>query len=102
MATSTKPTSIRLTDAEKRWIGAAARKRGMSPAAYIKRAALEGVGQSDDAKLLRLESLAAGLLAAVEDERDYRTASSRWESHEKNGTRLYTPVEAKRELGLQG
>jgi hypothetical protein len=74
----------------------------MSPASYIKRAALEGVGQSDDAKLLRLENLAAGLLAAVEDERDYRTASSRWESHEKNGTRLYTPVEAKRELGLQG
>jgi hypothetical protein len=102
MATSTKPTSIRLTDAEKRRIGTAARKRGMSPAAYIKRAALEGVGKSDDAKLLRLESLAAGLLAAVEDERDYRTASSRWESHEKNETRLYTPEEAKRELGLQG
>jgi predicted DNA-binding protein len=100
MATSTKPTSIRLTDAEKRRIGAAARKRGISPAAYIKRAALEGVGQSDDAKLLRLESLAAGLLAAVEDERDYRTASSRWESHRKGGTKLYTPEEAKRELGL--
>jgi hypothetical protein len=74
----------------------------MSPAAFIKRAALEGVGQSDDAKLLRLESLAAGLLAAVEDERDYRTASSRWESHQKNGTRLYSADEAKRELGLQG
>jgi|ERR1035438_3572988 hypothetical protein len=102
MAISTKPTSIRLTDAEKRRISVAARKRGMSPAAYIKRAALEGVGHSDDTKLLRLESLAAGLLAAVEDERDYRTASSRWESHEKNGTRLYTPEEAKRELGLQG
>jgi hypothetical protein len=102
MATSTKPTSIRLTDAEKRSIGVAARKRGMSPAAYIKRAALEGVGQSDDAKLLRLENLAAGLLAAVEDERDYRTASSRWESHVKNRTKLYTPEEAKRELGLQG
>ena len=102
MAISTKPTSIRLTDAEKRWIGAAARKRGMSPAAYIKRAALEGVGQSDDTKLLRLECLAAGLLAAIEDERDYRTASSRWESHEKNKTRLYTPEEAKRELGIPG
>jgi len=74
----------------------------MSPAAYIKRAALEGVDQSDDAKLLRLESLAAGLLAAVEDERDYRIATSRWESHERNSTRLYTPEEAKRELGLQG
>jgi hypothetical protein len=97
---ATKPTSIRLTGAEKRRIGAAARKRGMSSAAFIKRAALEGVGQSDDAKLLRLESLAAGLLAAVEDERDYRTASSRWESHRKGGTRLYTPEEAKRELGL--
>jgi predicted DNA-binding protein len=48
MASSTKPTSIRLTDVEKRRIGAAAKKRGMSPAAYIKRAALEGVGQSDE------------------------------------------------------
>jgi hypothetical protein len=102
MAISTKPTSIRLTDDEKRRIGTAARKRGLSPSAYIKRAALEGVGQSDDAKLLRLESLAAGLLTAVEDERDYWAASSRWQSHEKNGTRLYTSEEAKRGLGLQG
>jgi hypothetical protein len=74
----------------------------MSPAAFIKRAALEGVGQSDDAKLLRLENLAASLLAAVEDERDYRAATSRWENHVKTGSKLYSPEEAKRELGLQG
>jgi hypothetical protein len=101
MKITTKPTSIRLTATEKRRIAVAARKRGISPAAFIKRAALEGIGQSDDTKLIRLENLAAGLLAAVEDERDYRAASSRWENHERNGTKLYTPEEVKRELGLQ-
>jgi hypothetical protein len=102
MATTTNPTSIRLTAIEKRHIAAAARKRGISPAAYIKRAALRGINASDDTNLVRLERLAASLLAAVEDERDYRTAAARWESHMQNGTRLYTPEEAKRELGLQG
>jgi hypothetical protein len=102
MATTTNPTSIRLTATEKRRIAAAARKRGISPAAYIKRAALQGIGRSDDSNLVRLERLAASLLAAVEDERDCRTAAARWESHVKNATRLYTPEEAKRELGLQG
>jgi hypothetical protein len=101
MATTTNPTSIRLSATEKRHVAAAARKWGISPAAYIKRAALQGIGKSDDSKLLRLERLAAGLLEAVEDERDYRTASARWENHLKNKTRLYSPEEAKRELGLQ-
>jgi hypothetical protein len=100
--TTTHPTSIRLTAAEKRQIGAAARKRGISPAAYIKRAALQGSSASNDSNLARLERLAASLLTAVEDERDYRTAAARWGSHLKNGTRLYKPEEAKRELGLQG
>ena len=42
MSSATVPTSIRLTPTEKRKIAAAARKRGLSPAAYIKRAALDG------------------------------------------------------------
>jgi predicted DNA-binding protein len=101
MATATHPTSIRLNPAEKRRIAAAARKRGLSPAAYIKRAALAGSAPSDDAKLARLERLAASLLEAVEDERDGRLAKARWENHLKNKTRLYTGEEVWRELGLQ-
>lgn len=100
MATATHPTSIRLTPAEKRHIAAAARKRGLSPAAYIKRAALAGPASSDIAKLSRLEKLTFAVLEAVEDELDYRVAVSRWDNHVKNKTRLYTGEEVKRELGL--
>lgn len=100
MATATIPTSIRLTPAEKRRIAAAARKRGLSPAAYIKRAALAGPASSDIAKLSRLEKLAVAVLEAVEDELDYRVAVSRWENHVKNKTRLLTGEEAWRELGV--
>jgi predicted DNA-binding protein len=94
------PTSIRLSPAEKRRIAVAARRRGLTPAAYIKRAALAGPGRSDDAKLARLEKLAASLLEAVEDERDARLADARWEKHLKQKTRLYTGEEVWRELGL--
>lgn len=94
------PTSIRLTPAEKRRIATAARKRGLSPAAYIKRAALAGPSQSDDLKLARLEKLAAGLLEAVEDERDARIGDAAWERHLASGKRLLKPDEVWRELGV--
>ena len=100
MATATTPTSIRLNPAEKRRIAALARKRGLTLSAYIKRAALAGSPQSDDAKLARLERVAASLLEAVEDELDYRTAVAAWNHHVKNKTRLYTGEEVWRELGL--
>jgi predicted DNA-binding protein len=100
MAISSAPTSIRLSPAEKRRIVAAARQRGLSPSTYIKRAALAGPPQASDAKLARLEDLVANLLETIEDERDYRIASSRWESHLKNKTKLYTGTEVWRELGL--
>lgn len=100
MVTTTIPTSVRLTSAERRRIAAAARRRGLSVAGYIKRAALFGT-QSSDVKLARLERLAAGLLDAVEDERDVRIGDARWERHLKEKTRLYTGEEAWRELGLQ-
>ena len=61
---------------------------------------LGGKVHSDDAKLARLEGLAASLLEAVEDERDARIADERWEKHLKNKTRLYTGEEVWRELGL--
>ena len=100
MATASHPTSIRLSPAEKRRIATLARKRGLSPAAYIKHAALAEPVKSGDAKFARLEQIAAALLEAVEDERDYRLAASGWENHLKNKTRLYTGEEVWRELGL--
>ncbi len=75
------PTSIRLTPAEKRKINAAARKRGLSPAAYIKKAALGGTGPADDTRLARLEKFAAELSEAIEDERDARIGDARWGKH---------------------
>ena len=90
MATATIPTSIRLNPAEKRRIAAAARKRGLSPAAYIKRAALAGPGQSDDARLARLERLAAAVLESIEDERDARLGDAAWEKHLAGKSRLLT------------
>lgn len=103
MITATlKPTSIRLTAAEKRRISAAARRRGMTPTAYIKRAALEGAQfQTEDARLDKLERISAALREAVEDVIDARDAAAAWERHVKNKTRLYTGEEVARELGLQ-
>ena len=100
MATATHPTSIRLSPAEKKRIAAFARKRGLSPAAYIKRAALAGPAPSDISRLARLEKATASILEAVEDELDYRVAVSRWENHVKNKTRLLTGEEVWRELGV--
>ena len=97
---ATAPTSIRLNAGEKRRIAALARKRGLTISAYIKRTALADHPQSDDTKLARLENLAASLLEAVEDERDYRLAALRWENHVKGKTKLYTGEEVRRELGL--
>ncbi len=100
MATATIPTSIRLSPAEKRRIAALARKRGLTPAAYIKRAALAGPTPSDLARLSRLEKVTAAVLEAVENELDARVADARWENHLKNKTKLYTGEEVWRELGL--
>ncbi|MDF3055952.1 MAG: hypothetical protein K0R17_167 [Rariglobus sp.] len=99
--TSAKPTSIRLTAAEKKRIAAAARKRGLTPTAYIKRAALEGAeAKGDDARLDQLERIATALREAVEDEVDYRAVTTAWNRHVKSGAKLLTGAEAWRELGL--
>lgn len=101
MSTTLKPTSIRLTVAEKRRITAAARKRGLTMTAYIKRAALEGSQfQTEDARLDKLDRISAALREAVEDVIDARDAAVAWDRHVKNKSRLYTPEEARRELGL--
>lgn len=101
MSTATVPTSIRLTPAEKKRIAIAARKRGLSPAAYIKQAALERTSAGpDDDKLAQLAAIVEKVREAVEDELDYRLVASRWENHLKNKTRLHTGEEVWRELGL--
>jgi len=96
---ATVPTSIRLTPAEKRRIAAAARRRGLSPAAYIKARALADEKTSDE-RLTRLEHLAARLLETVEDTLDYRLAVSQWDAHVKSGSRLLKSREVWLELGV--
>ena len=99
--TSSSPTSIRLTAVERRKIAAAAKRRGLTPSAFIKKAALDQtVASGDDARLDRLEALVEAARQAVEDEVDYRTVAAAWAKHVESGSRLYTAEEAKRELGL--
>jgi len=100
MATATQPTSIRLSPAEKKRIATLARKRGLSPAAYIKRAALAGPAPSDISRLSRLEKATAAILAAVEDELDARVGDAAWERHLRSGAKLLKPEEVWRELGV--
>ena len=101
MSSATVPTSIRLTAAEKRRIAIAARKRGLSPATYIKRVALESTQSSitSDAKLERLATLVRSVYDAVEDEIDYRAAAA-WGRHLKSGAKTMSGEEARHALGL--
>lgn len=101
MSTASVPTSIRLTAKEKTLIASAARKRGLSPTAYIKRTALEGAAAPAVDRLARLEKLAATLREAVEDEIDAREAEAAWAKHASGKTRLYSGEEIRLELGLQ-
>ena len=57
--------------------------------------------QTEDARLDKLERIAAALHEAVVDAIDARDAAAAWERHVKNKTRLYTGEEVARELGLQ-
>ncbi len=88
MASTSSPTSIRLSPAEKKRIASLARKRGLSPAAYIKKAALEDRDRSDISRLARLEKATAAVLEAVEDELDARIGDARWEKYLAGKSRL--------------
>ncbi len=100
MASVTSPTSIRLSPAEKKRIAAFARKRGLSPAAYIKRAALAGPAPSDLTRLARLEKVTAAMLATIEDEIDARVGDAAWERHLQSGAKALKPEEVWRALGV--
>ena len=93
------PTSIRLTAAERRRIAAAARRRGLSPTAFIKHAAL-AQSTSPDVKLEELERQVAVMQARIEDELDYRRATEAWDRHVKSGRPSFKPEEVWRELGV--
>ena len=93
MASTTSPTSIRLSPAEKKRIATLARKRGLSPAAYIKKAALEGPNRSDISRLSRLEKATTAVLEAVEDELDARIGNARWEKYLAGRSRLLSREE---------
>lgn len=87
------PTSIRLTPAEKRKIAALARRRGLTPAAYIKRAALAEPAPPDISRLSRLEKALAAIQEAVTDELDARIGDAAWEKHLAGKSRLLTREE---------
>lgn len=90
MAATTSPVSIRLSAVEKKRIATLARKRGLSPAAYIKMAALEGPDRSD---ISRLEKATTAVLEAVEDELDARIGDARWEKYLSGKSRLLSREE---------
>ncbi len=91
------PTSIRLAAAEKRRIAAAARRQGMTTAKFIKQAALE---RADDASGMKLSQVTVALRELIADEVDAAIALDRVARQKSGEGRLYTGVEAWRELGL--
>ena len=93
MASTTSATSIRLSAAEKKRIAILAHKLGLSPTAYIKKAALEGPDRSDISRLSRLEKATAAVLDAVEDELDARIGEARWEKYLAGKSRLLSREE---------
>jgi predicted transcriptional regulator len=97
----TATTTIRLNPAAKRRVNAAARRHGVSTHKFIVDAALaRAEAPTNDDRLAQLAALINQLKGAVEDEIDFRIADAAWKRHLKEKTRLYTPEEAKRELGL--
>jgi uncharacterized protein (DUF1778 family) len=97
MATALASTSIRLAAPEKRRIAAAARKQGLTPAKFIKQAALERAATPEDA--ISTHS-AVSLKRLIRDEVDVAVAQDRVARRKLGRGRLFTGVEARRELGL--
>lgn len=103
MSTTRVTISLHLTPVEKRKIGAAVRKRGLSPTAYIKTVALESTTPCapKDLKLERLAKLVHQVREAVEDELDYRTAVAAWDRHVRSGEKLIKSKDVWRVLGIR-
>jgi len=97
MATITAPTSIRLAAPEKRRIAAAARKLGVTPAKFIKQAALERAAAPAG---VAFAQLTAALRELIEDEVDTAIALDRIARRKAGEGRLLGGEEVARELGL--
>ena len=97
MATTLAPTSIRLAAGEKRRIAAAARKQGVTPARFIKQAALERAAAPAG---MAFAQLTAALRELIEDEVDSAIALDRIARRKAGEGRLMTGEEVARELGL--
>ena len=93
------PTSIRLSPSEKRQIAAAARKRGLTPTAFIKNAAL-AQSSSPEADFEKLRREVDGIQQKLENEMDYQQAAAAWERHINSGKPARRPEEVWRELGV--
>ena len=91
------PTSIRLAATEKRRIAAAARKQGVTPAKFIKDAALARATDTPDVHMGQVMVAVRELIA---DEVDAAIALDRIERQKSGKGRLYTGAEAWREWGL--
>jgi hypothetical protein len=97
MATTLAPTSIRLAASEKRRIVAAARKQGITPAKFIKQAALERAASPAG---MALAGLTASLKDLIQNEVDTAIALDRIARRKSGEGRLFTGKEARRELRL--
>lgn len=97
MAKALTPTSIRLAAGEKRRIAVAARKLGVTPAKFIKEAALARAADTTGMKMGRVTT---ALRELIEDEVDAAIAVDRMARQKAGEGRLYTGAEAWRELGL--
>lgn len=97
MPTSLSPTSIRLAPAEKRRIAAAARKQGVSPAKFIKQAALDRAADPSGGAMAQIS---VALRELIEDEVDAALALDRIARQKAGEGRLYTGEEAWSELGI--
>jgi predicted DNA-binding protein len=91
------PTSIRLASPEKRRIVAAARKQGMTPAKFIKQAALERAASPGG---MALAQISADLTELIDDRVDAAVAEDRIARRKAGKGRLLTAEEAWRELGV--
>lgn len=97
MATVLTPTSIRLAATEKRRITAAARKAGITPAVFIKQAAL---ARAADPEGTALKGLVTSLKELIQEEVDAAIALDRINRRKSGEGGLFTGAEARRELGL--
>jgi len=87
------------TPSEKRRIAAAARKRGLTPTAFIKNAAL-ALSSSPEAYFERLRREVDGIQQKLENEMDYQQPAAAWERHINSGKPARRPEEVWRELGI--